>query len=572
MKVRSFKKLATVAAAASAIAMMLAGCGASGANQAEGAAEPEDGFAVDYKGAYPMPDATKRYDNHKEYDQVKDGGTLNLATTYTPNWNYMSVEGNTGYMSELWGWYMPVLATLDVKGNITWNTDYVTKVETVSEKPLVVKFTLNDKAKWNDGSDITWKDYEATWQISNGKSEDYTPASTEGWDKIESIKAGDTEKEAVVTFSEPFYTWPALFTGLFPHQSLGKKNYESWQDNPHTEWAAGPFTVQSADKDSVTFVRNPKWWGKKAKLEKVVYKYMEQTAQLNAFKNSEIDSFQMNSNAEIQSIKSRKDTQIRIGYGTKVRVLNINAKADNLKDINVRKAIVYALDRDQIAKVQFQGMNWKAETPGSELFPVFQEGYENNLPEDSRKVNVDLAKKTLEDAGYKLGSDGYYAKDGKTVTVKYTYFGTDPTTKAVAQAIQALEKKAGIKIELDNQGEDKFAAVVTSMKFEILPMAWQSPSPYSQTNVSQLYGQNSSSNFTGYGSAEVDELAKVPGTIADQVEAVHAANKAEKKALEGYATTTTVTPPNMYAVKKGLANYGPAGFASNLPETIGFAK
>ena len=45
--------------------------------------------------------------------------------------------------------------------------------------------------------------------------------------------------------------------------------------------------------------------------------------------------------------------------------------------------------------VQFQGLNWKAEQPGSELLLPFQKGYENNLPAEA-KYNVDNAKKTLE--------------------------------------------------------------------------------------------------------------------------------------------------------------------------------
>lgn len=573
MKFLTMKKTITVTASAVALALALAGCGAGNANQATGAAEPAEGFAADYKGAYPMPSKTKAYNNPQERDNIKDGGTLNLTTTYTPNWNYMSVDGNTSYMSELWSWYMPSLATFDLKGNLEWNKDYITKAEVTNQDPLTVTYTINDKANWNDGTPIDWTAFEATWKINNGKDTNYSPASTEGWENIESVKQGANAKQAVVTFAKPFYPWQSLFTGLYPPQALDYKTYsEGWVDTPHAEWGAGPFTVEKADKDSVTFVRNPKWWGNTAKLDKVVYKYMESTAQVNAFKNSEIDALTFTSNNILQTVKGRKDIQIRLGYSSQVNVLNFNGKAGFLKDQAVRKALAQAFDRDIFEKVHFQGLNWTPDDPGSEVFPVYQEGYENNLPAESKKVDVKGAKATLEKAGYKMGKDGYYEKDGKTLQIRYTYFGDAAMVTNMAKAISQMMKAAGIKIKLDNRDDAKFADTVAKGDFEILPMAWQSSSPYGQLNISQLYGSKSESNYTFVGSEEVDKLAKVQGTIEDQLEAVKAANKAEKAALKLFGTVPLDTPPSFYAVTKGLANWGPSGFQTVLPENVGWQK
>lgn len=574
MKFFNAKKAVIATAAVSALAMALAGCGAaSQSSQKVGAAQPAEGFAADYKGAYPMPEKDKAYNNPQERDNVKDGGTLTLPTTYTPNWNNFSVDGNTGYMSDLWAWYMPALVSFDVKGNLTWNKDYITKAEVTSKDPLVVTYTINDKATWNDGTPIDWTAFESTWKISNGSDENYTPASTEGYENIESVKAGANDKQAVVTYSKPFFPWQSVFTGLYPPQALDYDTYTNgWVDNPHAEWGAGPFTIKKADKDSVTFERNPKWWGDTAKLETVVYKYMEDTAQINAFKNGEIDALQFSNNNTLQSIKSRKDMQIRLGYNDAVNVYEFNGKSDTLKDINVRKAIVQAFDRDTMEKVHFQGLNWTPEDPGSEIFPLYQEGYENNLPEEAKKVDVKGAKATLEKAGYKMGKDGYYEKDGKTLEVRYTYFGDAATGTNMAKALVQMMKNAGIKIKLDNRDASKFADTVTSGDYEILPMAWSSNSPYSQANVSQLYGSKSDSNYSFVGSDEVDKLVKIPGTIEDQLEAVKAANKAEKAALALFGTMPMDSPAKFVAVTKGLANYGPAGFTTLDPVNIGWQK
>ncbi|WP_130080069.1 hypothetical protein [Bifidobacterium animalis] len=69
-----------------------------------------------------------------------------------------------------------------------------------------------------------------------------------------------------------------------------------------------------------------------------------------------------------------------------------------------------------------------------------------------------------------------------------------------------------------------------------------------------------------------DKLAAVPGTIPEQLKAVAAANEAEKAALKLYGTTPVDVPPSFYAVKKGLANYGPAGFTSTDVINLGWQK
>ncbi|NEG70506.1 ABC transporter family substrate-binding protein [Bifidobacterium choloepi] len=569
------RKLTAGVAVAAACGMLigLGGCGGSSSSDAVGAAEPADGFANDYTGTYPMPDANTAYNNPQERDNVQDGGTLTLATTYTSSWNSFSADGNTSDMQTLWSYYMPQLYTTDFSGNITWNKDYITDVTTVSDDPLVVKFTINDKAKWNDGTDIDWTAFRATWEVSNGSNDGYNPASTEGWNQIKSVTEGDNAKQAVITFSQPWYPWQSLFGGLYNPEAEDTTTFTSgWNDNPHSEWGAGPWKVQTANDDEVVFVPNENWWGDKPKLTQVTYKYMEPTAELNAFKNGEIDAVEFATNTSLQTVKDTKDTQIRLGYSKSTNVLVYNGKSTFLSDQNVRKAFEQAFDGTTWTKIHYQGLNWTPSAPGSELFPVFQEGYEDNRPDVAKQVDVDGAKKTLEADGYTLGSDGYYQKDGKTLEVRYTYFGDAATGTALAKAYQQMLKEAGIKVDLDNQDTSKFSDVIGSGDYDVLPMGWSAPTPYSQVNVAQLYGSDSDSNYTYVGSDEVDKLAAVPGTISDQLKAVAAANKAEKAALALYGTEPVDVPPAFFAVKKGLANYGPAGFTSLDVINLGWQK
>ncbi|KAB5607136.1 ABC transporter family substrate-binding protein [Bifidobacterium jacchi] len=577
-------KLMTLAAVAASCAMLLSGCGgannsSNNSNTATVTEEPAAGFDSSYTGSLPMPKTDQRYDNQQDRDNVKDGGTLTLPITEIgPNWNYLSTDGNTGYMSELWSWYQPNLIMADTVGGapLKPNPDFLTSMKMVTENPMVIQFDINPKAKWNDGKDIDWTAFKATWEAYNGKNPDYNPPSTDGFDKISSVEKGDSAKQVIVKFSTPCYNWQGLFGTLVNPEAGDAKTFTSgWVKNPHNEWAAGPYKVESFSDSQVTFVPNEKWWGDKPKLDKVIYKQMSSTAIINAFKNGEIDatgSDGVTTKDNIQAVRSVKDAQLRYGYSTKTRVLEYNGKSAPLDDINVRKALTQAFDVNTYNSIQFQGMDWKAEQPGSELLMPYQKGYENNFPEEG-KYNVDNAKKTLEGAGYKLGDDGYYAKDGKTLEVSFTFFGDDATQKALATAYQAMMKKAGIKVKVVNVAESKFSDTVINGNYQVLPMAWQAPSAYTFiSSAPQLYTNGGPSNFTYVGSDEVDALVSKAGEHAEYDDQAKAANEAEKAALKLYGTVPVSTPGLYYGVKKGLANYGPSGFATNLPQNIGWQK
>jgi peptide/nickel transport system substrate-binding protein len=572
MRKNIVQRISVAAAVTAATAMLLSGCGGSGAPTGKAATEPSQGYASTYQGAYAMPSKTGDYSNPQPRTALKDGGTYTYSTTYTPNWNQYSADGNTGYMADLWSWYMPSFILSDVKGNMKWNPDYLTSVTVKNTKPLTIAYDINPKAKWNDGDPINWEDFKATWEVNSGKNSAYNPPSTEGFDQVKSVTRGKNDKEAIVTYAKPYYPWQIVFSGLYNRKATNPKTFtQGWIDNPHNEWAAGPYEVQSQNKDQVVFVRNPKWWGDKGKLDKIIVKYMESSAAINAFQNGELDMAEFTSSQALKQAKARKDAQIRYGYSKNVDVINLNAKAGPLKNINVRRGIIQSINFDQLSKIHFQGTNWTAPVPGSEIFAVFTQGYQDNRPK-AGAYSPENAKKSFAAAGYKMGKDGYYQKGGKDLTVSYTFFGDSATGNAEARAVQQMGKQAGIKINLDNRDDSKFADTVNKFDYEILPMSWSFGSQFGQITIQQIYGSKSDSNLTQVGSAEVDRLAKIPGTIEDTAKAIAAGNKAEKAALSFYGTTPIDVPPLYRAVKKGLANVGPMGWRSVRPEDIGWQK
>ncbi|WP_223849708.1 ABC transporter family substrate-binding protein [Bifidobacterium vespertilionis] len=566
---KATKAMALVASIATLVS--LAACGGSGNTSATGSGtgtaiteEPQEGVPSNYSGTFPKPAQGKAYNNPTDRDKVKDGGTLTLAIgEIGPDWNKFSASGNSVDMGDLWAFYMPQLFTYSPDGGtVEPNTDYLTKYEVTSEDPEVVTYTLNDKATWNDGTPIDYTAFVATWKAMNGEDSNYSPASTDGYRDIASVERGSTDKEVKVTFKTKFYPVETLFSSLLPPQSASADVFTSgWQKNPHSEWAAGPFKVESSSDTEVVFVPNEKWWGNKPKLEKVTFRQMEDSAEINAFKNGEIDAAGAGSADKLKTVKSMDNVQIRRAYGTSVSTYTINTKT--VPDINVRKALVQAIDRQSLANIGYSGTEWTPDAmPGSVLLPTFQSGYEDNVPADAA-FSTDNAKKTLEAAGYTLGSDGYYAKDGQTLELKYTTFSDSPTTKAITNAIIKMGKDAGIKIEGDIKASNDFTTTLSSGNFEILGLGWGSGDPFNYVYGCQIYCSTSDSNYSFAGSEEIDQKMQSITSTKDKATAIKTFNEAEKEAQKLYAQIPYSAPPITMAVKKGLANFGPAGFATS---------
>ena len=588
MKFASTMRKATALAVSAAAMFAVAGCGNS--NSANGGtdttttvtAEPQEGVPVNYEGSFPKPETDKAYNNPKDRDELQQGGTLTLGTVEIgPDWNALSANGNTTYMDGMWRLYMPRIWEYSVDGStIEPNQNYVTSVEQTSDSPETIVFNINEKATWNDGTPMTWKDFESTWKAMNGTDENFTPAITAGYEDIESVTAGDSDKQVVVTFKKDFYPYESLFNTLYPSKAFegGADVFaQGWQNDPHSDdWGAGPFKVESSSDSEVTFVPNEKWWGDAPLLDKIVIKQMEDSAALNAFKNGETDASGASSAESMTNAKSREDAYFRRGYDSGVSTLTINTKS--VSDLALRKAFVQAIDRSQLQKIDFQGTDWEEDVPGSLILPQFQDGYEDNMPKDSA-YSTDNAKKTLEDAGYTLNGD-YYEKDGETASITYTTFGDSATSKAITGAIQKMAKAAGIKVDSDVKASADFSKTVYSGDWDMIGLGWGASDPFGYSSSSyQLYGSTSDSNFSFTGTDEIDELLKGVTSIKDSKEAIAQFNEAEKKAQELYAQIPWANGQITIAVKKGLANYGPAGYSAGSrlyftahPENVGWEK
>ncbi|NED14470.1 ABC transporter family substrate-binding protein [Streptomyces sp. SID9124] len=552
------------------VALIAAVSVAATACQSSGGSDGSDGGGKD---APKAASAAVDY-NPQPYENIKDGGTYTTVGTFDDQGNPFNVNA-TLTASRVWGWYNADAITYSPTGDVQYNKDYYSDVKvTVDGGNQKVVLTINPKAAFNDGTPIDWRAIEATWKANNGSDKEFAASSTDGYDQITSVAKGKDAKQAVISFKGVNASWSTLFTTFLHPKAATVENFnKAYVKKAHPEWGAGPYTVGKWDTHSgnITFVRNPKWWGRKGKLDKRVYVNLESTAAVNAFRNGQLDYTSAVDAESLKQVKGLKGTEIRSGGSPFEYSLYFNTKSAVLSDKAVRKAIQQSVDRAQIAKIQFQGLDYKEPLPGSAVLYSFQKGYEDNLSA-VLKYDPAEAKKTLDAAGWKAGSDGVRAKNGKKLEVGYTLLGDDPLGKATAGAFAAMLKPAGIHLVIKKGDDADFAKTISERRFDLFLSGNRSMDPFGARYLCDFYCSDRDSNITGSGNPALDKEIRATTEIADLDEQTAAVNKVEKKALQEYAFLPLFSGPSTYGVKKGLANVGATIFYTPLPETVGWQK
>ena len=558
-------RIATVATL-SATALALTACSGSGGGDSSNKAV--GGLEIDVK---PSGDY-----NEKERDEIKDGGELSLSLgELTEQQNDFHANMTTDTRT-VWGWYNPQMALYDGEGNYTPNPAYLDSVEESTEgDKTVVTYDINDDATFNDGTPIDWTAFENTWRFNNGKDSEVQVNSTDGYELIESVEKGENDKEAVVTFGTPYPWWQGLFNNiLHPAIDTAEKFNEEYLGKLNPQYGAGPFKVDNVDfrGGTVSFVPNEKWWGDEPKLDKVSYRVMEDQATINAFQAGEIDVAGVGSKNNLTIAADMGDAiDVRAATRPASVLFTLNSKAPQLADKDVRHAVFSAIDRAQLAEIRYNGLGYEEELPGSlTLFPI-QDGYQDNLSE-VLEYDVEEAKSLLEGAGYSEGDDGYYAKDGDKLSLRYVLIGDDEVSKSTATAVQKMLKDAGIELKIEERPSSDFSKIISERDFDLLLSGFGSSDPFGPAYFGQFYGSTSTLNKSGTGSEEfdkkIDEMQKLP-TRDEQVKRV---NELESEAFEEYGLLPYANGPQMVGLKKGIANMGALGFAIIPKENIGWEK
>ncbi|WP_311357574.1 ABC transporter family substrate-binding protein [Corynebacterium riegelii] len=530
---------------------------AESSQAAESTGESTGGLEINAAGDY----------NPLERDQIQDGGELTMAITEMAEQQNVFHANMNRYTRNVWDKYNPQLTLFDGDGTYHPNPAYLSEVkDEVVDGKTVVTYTIVDEANYNDGTPIDWTSFENTWKFNNGSNPDVQVNSTDGYELIESVTRGETDKQAVVTFKQAYPWWEGLFGNLVPPQVDSADTFmNAYLKQLHPEWGAGPFKVENVNFETgeVSFVRNEKWWGEPAKLERISYRAMEDQASINAFRAGEIDLTGVGSRDRLETARQMGDqADIRVSLRPSNFLLTINSEAPGLEDPKVREAIMTAIDRSQLAAIRFNGLDYTEDLPGSFTLFQTQDGYEDNFG-SVVQYDQEKAKKLLEEAGY---------SEANPLSVRYVTLGDSPMVQATTSAMQSMLRAVGIDVQIEERPSSDFSKVTSEKDFDLFMMGFSSSDPFGVAYFGQIYASDSELNKSGTGSAELDAKIEELQKIEDADEQIKRANELEKEAFGEFGIMPYANGPEMVATKPGLANLGAMSFAVLPIENVGWAK
>ncbi|MFJ8581819.1 ABC transporter substrate-binding protein [Micromonospora sp. NPDC093277] len=230
------------------------------------------------------------------------------------------------------------------------------------------------------------------------------------------------ENTAVITMNEYKGAFPGAFalTSLSIASPDALKKYDAdtvKQNGDSFEYSAfanehpvgtGPFTFGGWDKakNEITLNRNADYWGEKAKVDKVIIKVIEdENTRKQELRAGTVQGIDFPAPADRRALESEGFNVInRPAFN--ILYLGINQKNPKLKDLRVRQAIAYALNREQLVQTKGPGGTKVAD----ELMPDTVLGYAPDV--QKYEYNPDKAKQLLKEAGAEgLTLNFYYPTD-----------------------------------------------------------------------------------------------------------------------------------------------------------------
>ena len=545
----------------------------------------DTGSAPQPAGGTPGPSASTSQTRPTPRDQVQEGGTFTWPLTgMPPNFNYNQLDGTLQDNAYVVSALLPTAYTNDAASTPMWNRNYLASEPKLTTDPKqVVTYQIHPKAVWYDGTPITWEDFYWQWKANNGTNKAYQISAANGYEEIESVQKGKDDREVIVTYKNKYADWTNVFSQFYPASTNKdpKVFNEGWRERPLT--TAGPFKLDSINQTTktITLVRNEKWWGAPAKLDRIVFRIIDHNAQIDALANGEIDAMDIGPDANTYNrARSLPNVEMRVAGGPNFRHITINGTSANLTDARVRQAIAMAIDRATIAKALLGPLGIAPTTLDNHLFMANQEGYQNTAG-DIGKFNPGKARELLDQAGWRLEGT-VRKKDGKPLEITFVIPAAVAASKQESELVQNMLAQVGVSVRINTVPSNVFFDKYLSPgQFDATVFSWMG-TPYPISSSKSIYAKPTRNakgevaiqqNFARTGSDEIDALYNEANRELDRKKAIEIANRVDALIWQEVHSLTLYQRPELIACKKALVNFGAFGFATPwVYEDIGWAK
>ncbi|MGE5561007.1 MAG: peptide-binding protein [Chloroflexota bacterium] len=341
-----------------------------------------------------------------------------------------------------------------------------------SSDGLTWTFHLRKGVKFHDGTPLTSADVKYTYDAI--KDKDYTGVRATDFEPIESIETPD-EYTVVLKLVEPYAPLLTNLTyGILPKHLFETTSIAQMKENPANMQpiGTGPYKYKEWQKGQYILLEaNPDYFGGAPNIEKVIFKfYQDNLVMLAALEKGDIDYMGTIPADEVDRIKKDYADKFDFKEIADLGFTYIGLKQTNplFTDVRVRQALMYGANRQQIVTDVLKG---RAEVMNANL-PSPSWGYAGDKL-NQYAFDPDKAKALLEEAGWKVGSDGIRVKDGKRFSFKLITSTGNKTLEAALNIIQQNWKDIGVEANIEYiEWSVLCSQYLDVAKFEAYALGW----------------------------------------------------------------------------------------------------
>jgi peptide/nickel transport system substrate-binding protein len=457
------------------------------------------------------------------------------ATTFDPT------KSQDVYSNDILYLTTDTLFQIDDKGQVVGRL--VEKTD--NPQPNVYVLTLRQGIKFQDGTDLNADavKFNLMRHINDPKattSQDVKP--------IQSIDTPDpyTVKITLSAPFAPFTSRLALGAGFVQSPAAIQKLGDNLQRDL-TGAGSGPFKFVSWEPDNqIVLERNPDYWQKDADgtqlpyLDRIIFKpFPDENVRLTNIKTGDADAMAGNPPfKDLASLKSDADLNINQVPGLGFQFMFLNTSKAPFDNPAVRRALSYAIDRDQLNQAVDFGNGTPLTLP---IPPSVPWAYMKGTQYDKR--DIDKAKQELTSAGV-----------SGPINFSLQISNASPQLQQVAELVKDETADAGFNVDI--QLID-FATVVSngnSGDYQALELGW-SGSVDPDGDLYPLFYSNAGFNFAKYANPDLDKAMDTGRTELDQTKRAQAYMDAQKILLQDQPMIVLYSDPQIATTRKNVQNY-----------------
>lgn len=381
-------------------------------------------------------------------------------------------------------------------------------------------FTIRSGVKWSDGVAFSAKDVIFSFNLLKKN----TALDLNGdWTVLSSVTAKGSN-QVVFQFKKPavpYFYYIADETPIVPeHIWSSIKDPVTYLDkNPI---GTGPYTMHSCSGANIQYKKNPDYWQPGLpKIETVNFpSYLSNNA-ANADLASGVDQWGSQYIPNIKAYYLDKNPNYHLWFEPVYNVnIYINLTNPILSNLAVRQAMAYAINRSAVSSIGESGYE-PASNQTSIVKPTYSSWYDSSqAAQYGNAYAYDPAKaiSILEAAGYKKGSNGIFAKNGKQLSFSIINNGGFSDWVAAVNVIETDLKAVGISLTPDNLSDTTWLSDLETGRYQ-LAYSWDSggPTPYYELRA-LLY----SGNTAAIGTSAADDWERYISKSTDALFSTYA--------------------------------------------------